>query len=211
MPSFEEEQLARSSNCGSIIAGIDEAGRGPLAGPVLAAAVIFPPDYHPSWLAILDDSKKLSAKKRDLLYGYITSDPQLTYCIAQASVQEIDEINILQATYRAMERAVTGLATPPDYCLIDGRPVPNFIKPSKGIVKGDSKSYSIAAASILAKVERDRLLLIEAQNYPQYEFARHKGYGTKVHLEALQKHGPCPLHRLSFSPVQRALERDPSN
>ena len=201
MPSFDLEN-ALSQN---LVAGIDEAGRGPLAGPVSAAAVIFPKGYQPDWLNILDDSKKLSEKKREELYLHITEDEKLSWAIASASAQEVDEINILQATHLAVRRADQALSEPPQHCLIDGRPVKDFPFPSDGIVKGDSKSYSIAAASILAKVSRDRLLLQLDAEFPQYQFAKHKGYGTKVHLEALKKHGPCREHRLTFRPVQAAV------
>ncbi len=203
MPNFLHEQEIRDRY--SIIAGIDEAGRGPLAGPVHAAALIFPKNYTPSWLTLLNDSKKLSEPKREELYHFITKDQKLTWSVATASAQEIDKINILQATHLAMQRAVEGLEIKPDFCLIDGRPVKNFPYPSDGLIKGDSKSYSIAAASILAKVTRDHLMMELAEKYPHYEFHRHKGYGTKVHLEALQKYGPCPEHRLTFRPVQSAL------
>lgn len=204
-PSFEhEDELRRTHQCQKV-AGIDEAGRGPLAGPVFAAAVIIPEGYQTEWLFMLNDSKKLTEKKRELLYPLITEDPEIIWSIAQASEKEIDDINILKATHLAMARAAQTLSTTPAHCLIDGRPVPNFPLPSTGLVKGDSKSYSIAAASILAKVARDHLMMEIAKQYPQYSFHKHKGYGTKVHLEALEAHGPCNHHRLSFSPVQRAL------
>ncbi len=204
MPSFAPEEGVRAKY--SSIAGIDEAGRGPLAGPVFAAAVIFPANYSPEWLPLLDDSKKLSEKRREELFILIADDPKLYTAIEQATAKEIDEINILQATHLAMRRAAQALKQAPDFCLIDGLPVKEFPFPSNGLVKGDSKSYSIAAASILAKVARDHLMIDLAKRYPQYEFQRHKGYGTKIHLEALQAHGPCPEHRLSFRPVQNAAE-----
>ena len=204
MPSFAPEEGVRAKY--SSIAGIDEAGRGPLAGPVFAAAVIFPANYNPEWLPLLDDSKKLSEKRREELFILIADDPKLYTAIEQATAKEIDEINILQATHLAMRRAAQALKQAPDFCLIDGLPVKEFPFPSNGLVKGDSKSYSIAAASILAKVARDHLMIDLAKRYPQYEFQRHKGYGTKIHLEALQAHGPCPEHRLSFRPVQNAAE-----
>lgn len=203
MPSFQFENAHRADY--GVIAGIDEAGRGPLAGPVHAAAVIFPPDYAPAWLSTLDDSKKISSVKREALYQEIITDQKLSWAIAEASVKEIDELNILNATHLAMRRAAEALSTPPEYCLIDGNPVGNFPFPSEGIVKGDTKSYSIAAASILAKVARDHLMLELDKEYPQYYFSKHKGYGTKLHKEALQEHGPCPEHRLSFRPVQSAI------
>ena len=148
------------------------------------------------------DSKKLSEKKREKLYPEITKDPMILWKIAQASVEEIDEVNILKATYLAMSRAAEGVN--PEHCLIDGNKVPDFAFPSTNLVKGDSKSYSIAAASILAKVARDHLMMEVAERFPQYHFHKHKGYGTKLHLEALQEHGPCPYHRLSFAPVAAA-------
>lgn len=207
MPSFEHENELRQYHQVVSIAGIDEAGRGPLAGPVFAAAVVIPEGYTPHWLESLDDSKKLSEKKREVLYSEIKNDPMLMWCIAQASVEEIDEINILQATYLAMARATKGLPSRPDHCLIDGRAVPRFPLPSTNLIKGDSKSYSIAAASILAKVARDHLMLEIAEAYPQYDFHKHKGYGTKRHLEQLDAHGASPHHRRSFRPVTEALER----
>lgn len=176
------------------ICGVDEAGRGPLAGPVCAAAVILPRDLE---IEGLNDSKKLTEKRREALYEVITKEA-LAYSIAFASEQEIDEINILQATFLAMKRAVEGLEITPDMVLVDGNREPQLSLPIKTIIKGDSLSANIAAASILAKVTRDRLMLEHDKTYPQYAFALHKGYGTKVHYEALREHGPCPIHRMSF-------------
>ena len=182
------------------IAGIDEAGRGPLAGPVTAAAVVLPPDYtHP----VLTDSKQLSARQREVLYDELKSDSRLLIASASATVEEIDRHNILRATHLAMERAVRALREQPAFCLIDGLPVPRFPFPHEGVVKGDALSLSIAAASIIAKVERDRCMLAAAAEFPHYAFEQHKGYGTALHLERLRLHGPCPLHRRSFAPVSQ--------
>ena len=180
------------------VAGIDEAGRGPLAGPVSAAAVILPEAFSHD---LLNDSKKLGEKRREALYEELTQRTDIHWAISHGEVDEIDSLNILKSTHAAMLRAAEGLDPRPDFCLIDGLDVPGFSLPSEGIVKGDSKSFSIAAASILAKVSRDRLMLKYAALYPEYGFERHKGYGTRQHLEALRKHGPCPIHRKSFAPV----------
>ena len=177
-----------------VICGIDEAGRGPLAGPVCAAAVILPQDLV---LTGLNDSKKVPDKRRRELYDLIT-DQALAYGIAFASNEEIDEINILQATFLAMKRAVAQLSLRPDLLLLDGNREAEFGIPVQTVIKGDSKSANIAAASILAKVTRDRYMEQLAQEYPQYGFEVHKGYGTKRHYAALQEYGPCPAHRMSF-------------
>ncbi len=182
------------------IAGIDEAGRGPLAGPVSASAVILPDGFGHD---LLNDSKKLTEKRREALYEELTGSDDVVWALAYADAEEIDSVNILRATHAAMARAARSLSTAPDFCLIDGLPVPGFPIASQGIVKGDGKSLSIAAASIIAKVSRDRLMLAYAAEYPEYGFERHKGYGTKLHLEALRAHGPCPIHRRSFAPVAR--------
>lgn len=201
MPTLEFENEKRGEGY-HLIAGIDEAGRGPLAGPVSAAAVILPSDFSHD---ILHDSKKLSEKKRELLYEEITTDSSIDWSLSYAETDEIEKINILKATHAAMARAAQGLSNQPDFCLIDGLAVPHFPLASAGIVKGDGKSLSIAAASIIAKVSRDRLMLKYAEQYPEYGFERHKGYGTKFHMEALAKHGPCPIHRMSFAPVAQLL------
>ena len=187
------------------IAGIDEAGRGPLAGPVVAAAAILSPDFC---LHGVDDSKKLTAQTREQLFS-ILSDPESgVFCgIGVADPGEIDQINILQATYLAMQRAVAALPVPPEHLLIDGLPVPTFREPQKAIVGGDRKSLSIAAASIIAKVTRDRMMRSWHQEFPVYEFDRNKGYGTRSHLEKLQVHGPCPIHRKSFAPVAQTISQ----
>ena len=177
-----------------IICGVDEAGRGPLAGPVCAAAVILPPNAE---IPGLNDSKKLTDKKRRELFPII-QEMVISYGIGYASHEEIDKINILQATYLAMERALAQLSVRPDLALIDGNRAKDFGIPVKTVVKGDSLSASIAAASVLAKVSRDDLLLKLAEEYPQYGFEIHKGYGTKAHYEALRAHGPSPVHRMTF-------------
>ena len=180
------------------IAGVDEAGRGPLAGPVAAAAVILP---HGFTCPGLDDSKKISAKRREILFEKITTDPDVIWAFATADQAEIDRINILRATHLAMRRAVDALRRLPDFCLIDGLPVKDFPYPHQGIVKGDGLSLSIAAASIIAKVSRDRIMQEIDRDFPEFGFAKHQGYGTKAHLEALRIHGPCCHHRRSFQPV----------
>ena len=182
----------------ALVAGVDEAGRGPLAGSVAAAAVVLPRGFE---CGMLDDSKKLSAKKREALYETITGDDRVHWSLAYAEVAEIEEINILRATHAAMARAVAGLGCEVSHCLIDGLDVPGFPNPSRGVVKGDGISLSIAAASIIAKVSRDRRMLEHAEEFPEYGFEKHKGYGTKAHLEALRRHGPCRIHRKTFQPV----------
>ena len=185
------------------MAGVDEAGRGPLAGPVFAAAVILD-DLLP--IKGLADSKKLTPKKREYLYDIIKAQA-LCFCVATASVEEIDQLNILQATLLAMQRAVKGLRLKPTKVLVDGNRLPVLNIRAEAIVKGDSTVPSISAASILAKVERDRWCVeIDAQ-FPHYGFLAHKGYGTPVHLRALQEHGPCDLHRRSFAPVAKLLDK----
>ena len=177
-----------------LVCGVDEAGRGPLAGPVCAAAVMLPPGME---IPGLNDSKKLTDKKRRELYDIII-EQAVSYGIAFASEQEIDEINILQATFLAMERAMQKLSPQPELALIDGNRTKDFGLPVRTIVKGDSLSASIAAASILAKVTRDRLMEEYDAQYPQYGFAVHKGYGTKRHYETLREFGPSPIHRKTF-------------
>ena len=178
----------------SLICGVDEAGRGPLAGPVYAAAVILPRD---AVIDGLNDSKKLTEKKREALFDVIT-ERALTYGIASASVEEIEKLNILNATFLAMNRAIDKLDPIPELALIDGNRSTGIAMPSRCIVKGDSRCADIAAASILAKVSRDRYMLTLAEKYPQYHFEQHKGYGTKLHYEALREYGPSPEHRPSF-------------
>lgn len=188
---FEKEALAKGYKS---VCGVDEAGRGPLAGPVCAAAVILPEGVI---IDGVNDSKKLSEKKRESLFDVIR-EQALSYSIAYATVDEIEEINILNATMLAMRRAIDGLDIKVDYAMIDGNKIPPINIDAECIVKGDAKSMSIACASILAKVSRDRLLYKYAEEYPMYGFDKHKGYGTKVHREAILKYGPCPYHRKSF-------------
>lgn len=188
---FEKEALAKGYKS---VCGVDEAGRGPLAGPVCAAAVILPEGVI---INGVNDSKKLSEKKRESLFDVIR-EQALSYSIAYATVDEIEEINILNATMLAMRRAIDGLEIKADYAMIDGNKIPPIDIDAECIVKGDAKSMSIACASILAKVSRDRLLYKYAEEYPMYGFDKHKGYGTKVHREAILKYGPCPYHRKSF-------------
>lgn len=181
-----------------LIAGIDEAGRGPLAGPVVAAAVVF---LEHRRFTGLDDSKKLTPKFRRELFAEITSAAHVRWAVSVQNVTTIDTLNILRATHRAMREAVSHLPLPPEHVLIDGLPVPNFPSPQTAVIRGDSLSLSIAAASVVAKVTRDRIMDKLDALYPQYGFRRHRGYATSEHLAALREHGPCPLHRLSFSPV----------
>jgi ribonuclease HII len=193
------------------VAGMDEAGRGPLAGPVVAAAVVFNADFLEAEarrsLSGIDDSKKLPASRREFFYTLLSACPCAQIGIASASVEEIDSLNILRATHLAMARAIRQMAPPPDLVLVDGLPVQGLPVPHRAIVGGDALSLSIAAASILAKVTRDRLMVELAAQYPDYGFERHKGYGTRAHLDALHRHGPCPAHRRSFAPVaQLSLE-----
>ena len=177
-----------------VICGVDEAGRGPLAGPVVAGAVILPKDCH---MLYLNDSKKLSAKKRDELYEQI-KDEAISWAVGIVGPERIDEINILQATYEAMRQAVAALAVQPGVLLIDAVKIPGMDIPQIPIIKGDAKSASIAAASIIAKVTRDRMMVRYEEQYPGYGFAQNKGYGTAAHIEALKSLGPCPIHRRSF-------------
>lgn len=177
-----------------VVCGLDEAGRGPLAGPVFAGAVILPEGYVPEGL---NDSKKLSEKKREALFEEITANA-LAWSYGTASPEEIDEINILNASMLAMKRAVEKLSVSPDFLLVDGNVVRGFHQPAVAVIKGDAKSPSIAAASIIAKVLRDRECMEMDKIYPQYGFAKHKGYPTKAHFEAVEKHGVSPIHRKSF-------------
>ena len=199
-PTEEFERAARL--CGyRRIAGIDEAGRGPLAGPVVAAAVVLPIRCR---LSGIDDSKQLSEGERDRLYAEIL-EHAVGMGIGSADVGEIDRLNILEATRLAMRRAIDQLAPPPDYLLIDAVPLPGIGIPERPIIKGDSLSLSIAAASIIAKVTRDRLMAAYHDMFPEYDFLSHKGYGTRGHLQRLARHGPCSIHRRTFTPVQEAI------
>ena len=202
-PNFELEQAALSRGAFRI-AGVDEVGRGPLCGPVTAAAVILNPDDIPEGL---NDSKKMTAKKRDALYDKILAKADC--CIAHATVQEIDEINILRASHLAMTRAIAGLTKAPDHILIDGKMIPRGLTTSaEAVVKGDGRSLSIAAASIIAKVARDRIMGDLAIEFPGYGWEKNAGYGTKQHLEALRALGVTPHHRRSFKPIHNILYQE---
>lgn len=206
MLQFERQAWER----GAIrLAGVDEAGRGPLAGPVVAAAVVFDRAFleaeHYGQLQPVTDSKRLAESRRNDLYSLLTAEWPCRFGVGMAGPEEIDQVNILRATHRAMARALQALDPLPDFVLVDGLPVPGLPCPSQSIVKGDSRSLSVAAASIIAKVTRDRLMLELDAQYPGYRFASHKGYGTQVHMKALLELGPCPIHRRSFRPVQEAL------
>lgn len=198
--SFEQEDLLASRGIFSV-AGIDEAGRGPLAGPVVAAAVVLPAGIR---LPGLDDSKKLTAARREALYAALTGSPGVCWASAHLDSNEVDRWNILRATHRAMRQAFLALKPRPEHALIDGLPVPDFPCPQTALVGGDGRSLSIAAASIIAKVERDRAMRELDVKYPEYGFSKHKGYPTPEHLARLHEHGPCPVHRRSFSPVAQS-------
>jgi ribonuclease HII len=200
-PSFRYERAALRHGA-KIIAGVDEAGRGPLAGPVVAAAVILPDGYR---LPGLNDSKQLSAEQRDEFFLTLTNDPLVRFGVGIVEAEWIDRINILQATHRAMAEALRRLPVQPDHVLVDGLPVKSLTIPQTAIVKGDARSFSIAAASVIAKVTRDRLMLALHARYPAYGFDQHKGYPTPEHLAALRAHGPCPEHRRTFGPVREKL------
>ncbi len=189
------------------VAGVDEAGRGPLAGPVVAAAAILPPRWAesglPAELASLNDSKQLTEAQREKYFEFLTACAEIEFGIALVDAGVIDEINILQATHRAMNDALAKLNPLPPHALVDGRPVKTLRVPQTAIVKGDARSYSIAAASVLAKVTRDRLMLEYDAQFPAYGFAGHKGYGTAKHLAAIAQHGACPIHRMTFAPLKQ--------
>ena len=197
---MRHEKKLRGDGC-VLIAGIDEVGRGPLAGPVVAAAVILPEKFRHK---TLNDSKKLSAEQRERIYMELTAREDVHWSVCVVEVEEIDRINILRASHEAMRRAVTTLTTAPDHALIDGKPVRPFPIPHTALVGGDALSFSIAAASVIAKVTRDRIMVELDQRHPGYEFAKHKGYGTELHLARLKAHGPCPIHRRTFLPVEQA-------
>lgn len=199
--TFEDDLAARGF---ARVAGVDEAGRGPLAGPVAAAAVILPKAFS---CPLLDDSKKLTKRRREIVYGEIIGNPAVVWGVAMVGPEEIDELNILRATHKAMAIALGSLSETPDIALVDGLPVKGLPVPHESLVKGDGLSLSIAAASVIAKVTRDRFMERIDSEFPAYGFARHQGYGTREHLEALRKHGPCRHHRRSFQPVsQLALQ-----
>jgi ribonuclease HII len=201
--AFERELWLKGIPC---VAGVDEAGCGPLAGPVVAAAVQFPCAWAevglPSKLRGLNDSKQLTEEEREKFYSRITTLPEICFAIAVVDAATIDQINILQAAHRGMNQALEQLSPAPQHALVDGRPVKSLRIPHTPLVKGDARSYSIAAASVLAKVTRDRLMAAYDRQYPGYGFAEHKGYGTPQHLAALQTLGPSPIHRLSFAPLR---------
>ena len=188
------------------VAGVDEAGRGPLAGPVVAAAVVLPSAWFasdvPSELCGLNDSKQLTEARREEFFAVLTSHPEIHFAIAAVDAATIDRINILQATHRAMNEALAQLKPPPEHALVDGTRVKSLRFPQTSIVKGDARSYSIAAASVLANVTRDRQATEWDRQWPGYGFAGHKGYGTPQHLAAIRQHGPCPIHRRSFAPLK---------
>jgi ribonuclease HII len=187
-------------------AGVDEAGRGPLAGPVVAAAAILPPRWAesglPAELAGLNDSKQLTEAQREKFFAFLAGCGEIEFGIGEISAAMIDEINILQATHRAMNAALAKLNPLPPHALVDGRPVKTLCVPQTAIVKGDARSYSIAAASVLAKVTRDRLMREFSAQFPEYGFAEHKGYGTAKHLKAIARHGACAIHRKTFAPLK---------
>jgi ribonuclease HII len=190
-------------NGARVVAGIDEAGRGPLAGPVVAAAAILPPKFRHKTLT---DSKQLTEQQRNDIYAELTANPEFHWAVGVSDVDVIDHYNILRATWRAMQLALDALTVRPDHVLVDGVRVPLIGVTQTAIVKGDAKSFSIAAASVIAKVTRDRMMLTIHEQFPQYNFAQHKGYGTPEHLAALGRYGPSPVHRKSFAPVREAIE-----
>lgn len=199
MPSLRHENTLRTSGF-RVVAGVDEAGRGPLAGPVCVAAVVLPEKFRHR---VLNDSKQLTPAMREKLYEEITSDERIRWHCVSIDVAEIDRVNILQATWQGMRAAALALDPCPDAVLIDGTPVKQYPVHHVALVNGDSLSFSIAAASIIAKVTRDRIMAELANHHPEYGFEAHKGYGTPQHLAALRKHGPCVHHRRSFSPVSQ--------
>jgi ribonuclease HII len=203
MTSLRYEKKAYK-NGAEIIAGIDEAGRGPLAGPVVAAAAILPRTFRRH--KTLTDSKQLTEQQRVEIYAELTSTSEFYWAVGVSDVEVIDHYNILRATWRAMQIALDSLYIHPDHVLVDGLRVPLMGVKQTAIVKGDAKSYSIAAASVIAKVTRDRMMLKIHEQFPQYNFAQHKGYGTPEHLAALERFGPSPVHRKSFAPVRQAIQ-----
>ena len=200
---IEREHRARGM---ARLAGVDEAGRGPLAGPVVAAAVVLPEEWFstglPDSLAGLNDSKQVNEGDRKRWFGVLTSGQGIEFGVGIVTAEEVDRVNILQATHQAMREALAGLEPRADHALVDGRPVPTLGTQQTALVKGDSRSYSIAAASIVAKVTRDRMMLEFHERWPMYGFAGHKGYGTAAHLAAIAAHGPCPIHRRTFAPLR---------
>ena len=203
--SFERELWQHGFQ---LVAGVDEAGRGPLAGPVVAAAVILPSAWSEAGfderLRDLNDSKQLTERQREDFFAILTAHPQIRFAVSIVDADVIDRINILQATHRAMNEALAQLQPQPEHVLVDGRPVKSMALPNTALVKGDARSYSIAAASVLAKVTRDRMMREFEEKFPGYGFAGHKGYGTPQHLAAIAELGPCPIHRRSFAPLKPA-------
>ncbi len=201
--AFEAELWQRGTR---FVAGVDEAGRGPLAGPVVAAAVIFPPDWLriglPADLEGLNDSKQLTAGQRERFFRSLTSRGDIAIAVGTVDAGQVDELNILRATHRAMNEALARLQPVPEHVLMDGRAVKSLRFSQTALIKGDARSYSIAAASVVAKVTRDRLMIEYDRRWPEYGFAEHKGYGTAQHLAALAAHGPCAIHRRSFAPLK---------
>ena len=206
--SIDRFEFERALWCGGArrVAGVDEAGRGPLAGPVVAATAVLPPAWAksglPRELAGLNDSKQLTAVQRENFFAFLTASGEVEFAIAGVDSAQIDATNILRATHRAMNEALAQLRPPPEHVLVDGRPVNTISLPQTALVRGDARSYSIAAASVLAKVTRDRLMFEFHERWPAYGFAGHKGYGTEQHLAAIAAHGPCPIHRLTFAPLK---------
>lgn len=198
---FHEEQAI--SNGFKIVAGVDEAGRGPLAGPVVCAACIIPPKV---FIPGINDSKLLSPQQRFTLYEQITTHPNIVYAVGIVDVEQIDRVNILQATIQGMIEAVNNLKKKPDYLLVDGLKLPHPSIPGEKIIKGDALSSLIAAASIIAKETRDRIMQKYDEVWPEYKFSKHKGYGTEAHFEAIHKYGPCPIHRKSFEPIKSLIQ-----
>ena len=205
-PTFVEEAALHSRGY-NLIAGIDEAGRGPLAGPVVAGAVVLPDGFTAPWLTGIRDSKQLTPRQRDMLFSCI-QESGIAWASGVVSPQEVDSLGIVPATRKAMLLAVKHLPTHPDFLLIDALPMPQSGTPFKAIIKGDQHCLSIAAGSIVAKVTRDRIMIEEGEKYPGYDFAVHKGYPTRAHLEQLRHLGPCPIHRRSFAPVKALLDGD---
>ena len=202
MPTLRHEKRAYDDGA-TIVAGVDEAGRGPLAGPVVAAAAILPRDFRHK---TLNDSKQLTPEQRDEIYAELTVRTDVHWAVGVSEVEIIEVYNILRATWRAMVLALDALSVKPDFVLVDGVRVPAIRIKQKPIVGGDAKSFSIAAASVIAKVTRDRMMLTIHEQFPQYNFAQHKGYATREHLAALEQFGPCPIHRKTFEPVRLANE-----
>ena len=207
--SIDRFEFERALLCQGVerIAGLDEAGRGPLAGPVVAAAVMLPESWLvsglPPELQGLNDSKQLTPARREKFFGVLKRSSEVIWGIARVDAEEVDEFNILRATHRAMNEAIDRLQPSPEHVLVDGLPVKTLRHHQTALVKGDSMSYSIAAASVLAKVSRDRLMIEYHRQWPAYGFADHKGYGTEQHLAAIAMHGPCPIHRRSFAPLKQ--------